>query len=109
MAKVKFITIEDLLERMTNNKKFKLVEVLPEDAFKEGHIPGAINMPLEKIGDLAPKLLKKTDTIITYCASYHCSASTKAAEALLDMGYKNTLDFKGGKKLWLLGGLELEK
>jgi len=92
-----------------NKEEFKLVEVLPEEDYKGGHIPGAINMPLEKLEDLAIKHLKKTDTIVVYCSSYSCQASTKAARKLLEMGYTKTLDFKAGKRGWTHVGLELEK
>ena len=92
-----------------NTEKFKLVEVLEEEEFKKGHIPGAINIPLDKLEVLANIHLKKTDTIIVYCASYVCQASTKAARNLLKMGYRKTLDYKAGKKGWLHTGYELEK
>lgn len=108
MAKIRFITIEQLLEMMGNKEKFKLVEVLGNESYKDGHIPGAISIPLESLSD-AEKQLKKTDKIVVYCASYSCHASTKAAEMLVRMGFKNVLDFKGGKKLWVGSGLELEK
>lgn len=109
MLKINFISLDGLLEKMVNKESFKLVEVLPEDSFKHGHIPGALNLPLDKISALAADNLKKSDTVIVYCASYACQASTQAAEALLKMGYKKTLDFKGGKKAWLDGALQLEK
>lgn len=107
--KIKFITIEQLLQLITNNEKFTLVEVLSEEDYKGGHLPGAINLPLEQLEKLAPKKLKKSELVVVYCAGYPCHASTKAAELLLNMGYKNTLDFKGSKKLWVTSGLELEK
>jgi len=109
MPKIKFITIETLLEMRTNNEKFKLVETLTDFSFKKGHIPGAIDIPIDSIGKLAPKLLKKTDTIVVYCADYTCHASTNAAKMLLGMGYKNVLDFKASKKGWVDAGFELEK
>ncbi len=109
MVKIKFITIEQLMEMMVNNQKFKLVEVLGKEHYKEGHIPGAINLPIDHLKRLIPKHLKKSDTIVVYCASYACHASTTAAELLLQMGYKKTLDFKGSKKHWVNCGLELEK
>ena len=109
MKRIKFIAIEQLLEMIENKDKFKLVEVLGEDNYKGGHIPGAINLPLDKLEKLAPKHLKKTDTIVVYCANYHCPASTRAAEFLLKIGYHKTLDFKGSKKAWVDAGLELEK
>ena len=108
MPKIKFATIEQLLELMTNNEKFKLVEVLDEDHFKQGHLPGAINLPVARLAQLASKKLKKSDLIVVYCASYACPASTNAAEWLVKNGFKKTLDFKGSKKLWVDSGLELE-
>lgn len=109
MPRFEFITIERLLEMKANREKFKLVEVLSEEEYKEGHIPGAKNIPLEKLETLASKHLSKTDTIIVYCASYSCHASTKATQKLLDMGYTKTQDFKAGKRGWTHAGLELEK
>ncbi|HII15087.1 MAG TPA: rhodanese-like domain-containing protein [Nanoarchaeota archaeon] len=107
--KVKFIPIETLLEMKENNAGFRLVEVLSEDSFAEGHIPGAINMPADRIKGMAGKMLKKTDTIVVYCGGYHCPASTNAAKILMSMGYKKVLDYKAGKKGWKDAGLELEK
>ena len=109
LPKIKFITIENLLEMKTNNAKFKLVDVLAQEEFKEGHIPGAINLPLDKLQTSAKTHLKKNDKIVVYCASYVCQASTKAARALQKMGYKKIVDYKAGKKGWLHTGLELEK
>ena len=108
MPKVKFITIENLLELKTNNEKFKLIEVLPKEEFEKGHILGAINLPLDNLETIAKSRLKKNDKIVVYCGSYACQASTKAATTLLKMGYKKTLDFKAGKKGWLHTGLDLE-
>ncbi len=109
MTKVKFIPIETMLEMQENEENFKLVDVLREESYKEGHIPGAINIPKDMLQGLAPKHLDKNDTIVVYCASYGCHASTNAAKALMEMGYKKVLDFKAGKKGWVDSGLELEK
>ena len=80
-----------------------------EDSYKDGHIPNAINIPVDNLERYVSKKLKKTDTIVVYCASYSCHASTNAAKALLEIGYKNVMDFKGGKKTWVDAGFELEK
>lgn len=109
MRKLKFITMEDLLEMLENKEHFKLVEVLAKEEYNKGHIPGAINIPLDELETLAKRRLKKTDNIVVYCASYSCHASTKAAKKLLDLGYNHILDFKGGKRWWQHAGLELEK
>ncbi len=108
-TRIEFITLERLLEMITNDDDFELVEVLSEESYEGGHIPGAINIPLDRIEDLAGERLAKTDTIVVYCASYSCHASTKAVRKLQRMGYDKTIDFKAGKKGWIEAGLELEK
>lgn len=108
MPKIRFITIEDLLEMKENNEKFKLVEVLAEENYKSGHIPGAINIPLDRINTDTKKILKKNDIIVVYCGSYHCHASTNAVKALFALGYKKVLDYKAGKAGWTNAGLDLE-
>ena len=109
MKKLHFITIERLLEMKANNEKFTLVDALSEESYQEGHIPDAINLPLGKLEPLAERYLDKQDTIVVYCGSYSCQISTKATRKLLELGYENTFDFKGGKRGWQHGGLGLEK
>jgi rhodanese-related sulfurtransferase len=101
------IPIETVLELFANNEPFKLVEVLSEEDYKKGHILGAISIPLNKLGKQAPKQLQKDETIIVYCGSYSCGASTKAAKKLKEMGYENVLDFKASKKGWVDAGFPL--
>jgi rhodanese-related sulfurtransferase len=109
MAKLTFITLEKLLEMQANEEDFVLVDALDEDVYKEGHIPGAINIPSERIAQEAAEKVGQGATIVTYCANYKCEASTVAAAKLMDLGYENTLDFKAGKKAWKEAGFELEK
>jgi rhodanese-related sulfurtransferase len=109
MARLKLLTLEDLLEMLTNDEDFKLVEVLASEEYKEGHIPGAINLPLSELEDGVRQKFKKTEKIVVYCESYTCHASTKAARKLLELAYREVLDFKGGKRWWRHAGLELEK
>jgi rhodanese-related sulfurtransferase len=106
---VNFIGIDKLLEMMENKDSYKLVEVLGADEYAKGHIPGAISIPVDQLEAKAPKMLKKTDIVVVYCANYHCGASTAAAKALLKIGYKKVLDFKGGKWLWQWAGLGMMK
>jgi rhodanese-related sulfurtransferase len=109
VKKLRFVTIEDVLEMKANAVPFKLVDTLPSESYKEGHIPGAINIPSDGIATEAEDSLDKDYTIVTYCAGYTCEASTVAAKKLIDLGYGRVLDFKGGKKAWKDAGFELGK
>jgi rhodanese-related sulfurtransferase len=45
----------------------QLVEVLPEDEFREERLPGAINIPLKKLDAETTADLDKRKAIVVYC------------------------------------------
>jgi rhodanese-related sulfurtransferase len=60
------------LKSKLDRKKITLVETLAPERYREAHIPGALNIPSEKIKELAPQMLPNKDAeIITYCANTH--------------------------------------
>ena len=63
------ITRDKLKAKIDRGDRFQLVETLPEQAFQHAHLPGSINLPPDRIKELAPKLLPdKTAEIVVYCA-----------------------------------------
>lgn len=105
---VKKISRDELMKMVSSGQKFKLVDVLDREHFETEHIKGAISLPVNEIEKKAAKIVKKSETIVVYCASFDCQASTMAAEKLLSLGYKNVLDYKGGLKDYKEAGLPLE-
>ena len=104
------MTRDELKVRIGRGGDFKLVETLPPEQFREGHLPGAINLPLDQVSTLAPKLLPDKQTeVITYCASRTCHASADAARELIKLGYTNVRHYAGGKADWTSAALPLER
>jgi rhodanese-related sulfurtransferase len=65
------ISTKDLKSKI-DHKKVTVVETLAPERYLEAHIPGALNIPPEKIKELAPQMLPNRDAeIITYCANTH--------------------------------------
>ena len=65
------ITREELKQRLDSREEFVLVEALPAERYREGHIPGAINLPPDQVRTLAPKLLPDKDAeIVLYCGAF---------------------------------------
>ena len=54
-----------------------LIDVRSKQEFNFGHIHGAINIPVEQLGNKLNKIKNKNKAIITYCASGMRSASAK--------------------------------
>lgn len=45
----------------------QLVEVLPEDEYRDEHLPGALNIPLKKLDAETTADLDKRKAIVVYC------------------------------------------
>lgn len=75
-----------------------VVDVRTLDEYEEGHIAGAVVVPVESIGEELPKELPDLDAVLLV----HCRSGVRskaASEKLIDLGYKNVYDF-GGIKDW---------
>ena len=122
MTLAKDLTKKDLVEQARS----KITEISVEEAkaqldkggaifmdcrepreYKQGHIPGAINIPrglLEfKIAKVAPD---KTTKIVMYCRSG--GRASLACCSLEPMGYKNVVSIRGGWLAWTKAGYPVE-
>ena len=64
------VSREELKDKIDRGEAFTLVETLAEVAYKHEHLPGAINLPPDRVRELAPNLLPdKGAEIIVYCSS----------------------------------------
>lgn len=70
-----------------------LLDVRSEQEYKEGHIPGSKNVPLQTIDRAASIVEKKEIPIYTYC--YSGSRSSQAVSMLKRMGYTNVINIGG--------------
>jgi len=86
-----------------------VLEALGPMYFEDQHLPGARNLPLEQLDELAPVLVPDKGTpVVTYCSNTACNNSTIAAERLTALGYANVRKYPGGKQDWIEAGLPVE-
>ena len=45
----------------------QLVETLPEKEYREGHLPGAINLPLKELTAERAEVLDRERPVVVYC------------------------------------------
>nr|WP_319474534.1 rhodanese-like domain-containing protein [uncultured Sphaerochaeta sp.] len=88
------ISAETALSMMQEKQDMLIVDVRTPGEFAEGHIQGAINVPLQSIeaGDLS-LLPDRDQTLLIYCRSGSRSAS--ASKSLVGEGYTSVYDFGG--------------
>jgi rhodanese-related sulfurtransferase len=99
------ITTEELIARIREHARFVLVEALPPPYYDAGHLPGALNLPLDAIQPQAADLLPDKDTeIVVYCSGPTCQNSHLAQRKLKSLGYGRVRVFSGGKAEWTQAG-----
>lgn len=80
------LNINELLDRM-KSRNLILLDVRPPDEFEKGHIPGAINMPVNELAKRLKKL-PKTKEYIAYCRGPFCVFADEAVHLLKRKGFK---------------------
>jgi rhodanese-related sulfurtransferase len=74
-----------------------ILDVRSKNEFSDGHIKGAINIPVEQLGNNLHKLKDKNRQIITCCASGARSGFAK--KMLISNGYLNVYNGGGWSSL----------
>ena len=86
-----------------------LVDALAPMAYAAAHLPGAVNIPPDRVDELAPRRIPDHETeVVVYCANPDCVSSVEVGERLVALGYRNVLHYAGGKQDWRDAGLPLE-
>ena len=101
-----FLTASGLQGKMNSSWHGIVIDVGAKSAYLHEHILGAINIPENRISELALIVLPDHQApIVTYCGSAECNASFSAAKQLKALGYAEVYDFWGGLKTWVAMGL----
>ena len=109
-----YITARDDLEpipaaELLKRSKQVLVTVLdvrPAKEFAAGHLPGAINVPVEDLGKRLRQFPKGRE-VIAYCRGPYCLLSVDAVALLRTKGFK-ARRFEDGFPEWKASGLPVE-
>ena len=88
------ISMNEAIDIMERESDYTILDVRRPDEFATGHIPNAINVPNEIIGDSnIPELPSKNQLILVYCRSGR--RSKEASQKLVELGYTNIVEFGG--------------
>ena len=103
------ITLEGLRAELDSGARVTLVEALSEPYYRKQHLPGAVNIPHDRVDELAATRLPDKDaSIVVYCANGPCQNSGIAAQRLMELGYRDVRDYHEGKQEWIEAGLPTE-
>ncbi|SFR66357.1 transcriptional regulator, ArsR family [Marinobacter daqiaonensis] len=80
-----------------------LLDVRPEDEFRAGHLPDAINIPLDQLEMMLEELPRDRE-IVAYCRGPYCVLSHEAVQRLRALGFR-IRRFDEGFPEWKAAGL----
>ena len=78
------ISLEELNQQMEKGE-IVLLDVRPQTEYESSHIPGAVSMPLEELGERMSSL-SKNEEFVAYCRGTYCLMATEAVEQLKEQG-----------------------
>jgi rhodanese-related sulfurtransferase len=110
MSTVPAITREEIRAALDAHNDVVIVEALGPMYYDDAHLPGARNLPHDRVDELAAEVLPdKSAFVIVYCSNTACQNSVVASRRLVDLGYTNVHEYVEGKQDWIEAGLPVEQ
>ncbi|MDQ7053067.1 MAG: rhodanese-like domain-containing protein [candidate division KSB1 bacterium] len=95
------VTLDDVWQAIDTGSAV-LIDARSPFQYDIGHIPGAINIPVD--AENLPALYENHDLrdreLIIYCAGPHCDAAERLAARLRELGHRRVRVFSGGWEAW---------
>lgn len=99
------ITSVELLDRLRAGTVI-LLDVRPSEEFAAGHLPGAVNIPLDEL-ERRLRELPADHEIVAYCRGPYCALSLDAVRLLRGKGLK-AVRFEQGFPEWKASGMPVQ-
>ncbi|MFC6920677.1 rhodanese-like domain-containing protein [Meiothermus taiwanensis] len=96
----KVVTVDDLYRALPDPKTF-VIDVRTPQEYARGHVPGAVNWPLQQIEQWWSKVPKDR---VVYVKCNTQNRSRVAVQYLLSRGYRNLNLVTGGIQAWMARG-----
>ena len=101
----------DAVKQLFDAGAVVLVDAREPDEYAEGHIPGALNLPLDEVAS-EPERLENLDSagraIVTYCGRGTCELSLSLAWELIYAGKTKVTVYMGGFPEWVEAGYPVD-
>ncbi len=105
------VTVEQMKEAFDAGTAV-IIDARSTEEYEEGHIPGSINIPHDRLPEFMEVLNNEVSTdahVICYCRSVTCDFSDLLATELKIIGYQDVSVFSGGWDHWTKAKYPVEK
>ena len=96
------VTLEQM-KQLFDSGGAVIIDARSTTEYEEGHIPGAINIPHDRIPEFMDVLNTEVSTdarVVAYCRSVTCDFSDLLATEMKVIGYQDVSVFSGGWDEW---------
>jgi rhodanese-related sulfurtransferase len=84
-----------------------VADVRPPEAYAEGHVAGAVNLPYRGLDEDSTAHLSRDAVYVVYCWDPGCNAGAKGAQRLAELGFR-VKEMIGGFEYWKRNGYPIE-
>jgi glyoxylase-like metal-dependent hydrolase (beta-lactamase superfamily II)/rhodanese-related sulfurtransferase len=105
LASLTHITVSDLHERLAQEPALQVLDVRRPAEYAEGHLPRAVNVPLDRLAEGDDVPLDASRPIAVVCAGGYRSSA--AGSLLQRRGLAHLLNVVGGTSAWAQAGYEV--
>jgi rhodanese-related sulfurtransferase len=102
----------DFILQIGSGSGMVLLDARAAAAYRLGHIPGALSLPVGEFSAEFPRLepgLRQARLLVLYCSGKSCDDSRDLAGRLWAQGLKNLLLYRGGMEDWSGNGRDVER
>jgi rhodanese-related sulfurtransferase len=88
-----------------------VIDVRNPDSFTAGHIPGAVNVPVDNVSTRVRDIVSRAKgrPVVTYCSCINEHTSAIAAQTLIAAGVTRVSALVGGYPAWVAQGGTIER
>jgi ArsR family transcriptional regulator len=99
------------MKRLYDDGLVYIIDARDPAEYDEGHIPGAINVPYDRLPEYLDMLSSEVPMdgdVIVYCRGPECDFSDQLATELKILGYQHVRVFSGGWEYWTAAGYPVD-
>lgn len=110
-ANASHINASELKKMLDDGADLLLVDARNEELYKDGHIPGAVNIPADKVNSesLAVYAEDMNKKLVFYCSDTSNPSGRIGAAKAIGAGYKYVYELYGGYSEWKKNGYNVTK
>jgi glyoxylase-like metal-dependent hydrolase (beta-lactamase superfamily II) len=105
LASLPQIAVDELKERLRERPELQVLDVRRPAEWDAGHVPGAMNVPLDRLEREAARLDPARATAVICAGGYRSSA---AASLLEQRSFADLYNVVGGTTAWIAAGLPVD-